>query len=340
MCNCNCVYCNVDAKLKPAPDELNTKEALQLVDDIYEFGSEWFGIKGGEPLMRKDIFEIVSHAKDLGLKVCLLTNAYYVDGQIYDNLVKNEVLTSVSIDGPEEINDSLRGRGSYQRALQAIQKLSKAGILNGLSAAITSKNYAHLSHVAALAEEYKARFIWFNHLVPSGRAKESMDLTPSPEQYEACLNDLYDLTREYEGIFDIHIHCPFFARIYKQRDPVNFNDWYERRFNGKCTYFQFGGYISVVENGDLIPCFYTYLKPTEPHLLGNIRKQSLTQTYDQMQKSEFFTSFRDRSVLKGKCGVCEYRDICGGCRNRAFAYTGSFYESDPACLYMPKGLRE
>jgi radical SAM protein with 4Fe4S-binding SPASM domain len=340
MCNCSCSYCNVDSTMKPAPDELNTKEALNLVDDVYDFGSKWFGIKGGEPLLRKDIFEIIRHAKSLGLKVCLLTNGYYVDGDIYDNLVKNEVYTSVSIDGPEKINDALRGKGSYKKALSAIQKLSKAGILNGLPAAITSVNYRYLDHVAALAEEYGANFAWFNNLVPSGRAKQSIDLTPSPEQYELCLNNLYDLTRKYEGKFDIYIHCPFFARVFKQRDPLNFQDWYDHRFNGKCTYFQFGGYISIIENGDLVPCFYTYLKPLKPQLLGNIREQTLKETWDQIQKSDFYTSFRDRSVLKGKCGVCEYRDICGGCRNRAYAYTGNFYESDPACLYIPKSFRK
>jgi len=326
--------------MEPAPGELNTKEALRLVDDVYDFGVKWFGIKGGEPLLRKDIFEIIRHAKSLGLNVCLLTNGYYVDGEIYDKLVKNEVYTSVSIDGPEKINDKLRGKGSYEKALSAIRKLSKAGILNGLAAAITSVNYRHLDHVVALAEEYDANFAWFNNLVPSGRAKESMDLTPSPEHYEWCLNHIYDLTRRYEEKFEIHVHCPFFARVVKQRDPANFENWYNHRFTGKCTYFAFGGYISIIENGDLIPCFYTYLEPSKPQLLGNIREQTLKETWGQIQKSDFYTSFRDRSVLKGKCGICEYRDICGGCRNRAYAYTGDFYESDPACLYIPESFRK
>jgi radical SAM protein with 4Fe4S-binding SPASM domain len=326
--------------MKPATDELNTNEALHLVDDVYDFGSKWFGIKGGEPLLRKDIFDIIRHAKSLGLKVCLLTNGYYVDGEIYDNLVKNEVFTSVSIDGPEKINEILRGKGSYEKALSAIRKLSKAGILNGLAAIMSSVNYKYLDHVAALAEEYDANFVWFNNLVPSGRAKQSIELTPSPEQYELCLNRVYDLTRKYQGKFDIHVHCPFYARVVKQRAPLDFSDWYDHRFAGKCTYFAFGGYISVIENGDLVPCFYTYLNPSKPQLLGNIREQTLKETWGQIQKSDFYTSFRDRSILKGKCGICEYRDICGGCRNRAFAYTGDFFESDPACIYTPESFRK
>ncbi len=261
-CNARCKYCNVDATGKHAPREMSTKEALHLVDEVHSFGVRWFGIKGGEPLMREDIFEIVGYAKSLGLNVCLLTNGCFVDGKIYDNLVKNQVWTSVSIDGPEEINDQLRGKGSYKKALAAIQKLSEGKILNGLACAITTINYKHLDHVAELAEQYHANFVWFNHLVPSGRAKETMELTPTPEQYEWTLNHIWDLTQKYEGKFEIHVHCPHYARVVKQRNPLNFDEWYEHKFHGKCTYFAFGGYLSVTENGDLIPCFYTDLQPS------------------------------------------------------------------------------
>ena len=339
-CNAHCAYCNVDATGKHAERELTTKEALHLVDEVHNFGVKWFGLKGGEPLLREDIFEIVGYAKSLGLNVCLLTNGCFVDGKIYDNLVKNQVWTSVSIDGPEEINDVLRGKGSYKKALAAIQKLSKGKILNGLAAAITSVNYKHLDHVCELADIYHANFVWFNHLVPSGRAKETIDLTPTPKQYEWVLNHIWDLSLKYEGKFDIHVHCPHYARVVKMRNPPNFEKWYERKFHGKCTYFAFGGYISVTENGNLIPCFYSDLRPSEPMRLGNIRQNSLKQVWEDMKKSSYYSSFRNRNVLKGKCGVCEYRDICGGCRNRAYALTGDIYESDPACVYVPESLRK
>ena len=339
-CNARCAYCNVDATGKHAERELTTKEALHLVDEVYNFGVKWFGLKGGEPLLRKDIFEIVTYAKSKGLNVCLLTNGCFVDGDIYDNLVKNQVWTSVSIDGPEEINDILRGKGSYQKALAAIKKLSKGKILNGLAAAITSVNYKHLDHVCELADKYHANFVWFNHLVPSGRAKEDNKLTPTPEQYEWVLNHIWDLSQKYEGKFDIHVHCPHYARVVKMRNPPNFDEWFERKFHGKCTYFAFGGYISVTENGNLIPCFYSDLHPIEPMRLGNIRDNSLKLVWEDMKNSPYYSSFRDRNVLKGKCGICEYREICGGCRNRSYALTGDIYESDPACGYIPESLRK
>jgi len=339
-CNARCKYCNVDATGAKAPHELTTEEAFHLVDEVSKFGVRWFGIKGGEPLTRPDIFEITHYAKSKGLNVCLLTNGAFVDGSIYDNLVKDQIWTSVSIDGPEEINDQLRGKGSYRKALAAIEKLSEGGILNGLACAITTINLDHLDHVCELAEKYKANFVWFNHLVPSGRAKEMADLTPTPEQYEKVLNHIWDLTVKYEPKFEIHVHCPHFARIVKQRNIKGFDDWYEHKFHGKCTYFAFGGYVSVTENGDLIPCFYTDLTPTEHQRLGNIRNKTLEKAWKEVKSSPFYSSFQNRDLLKGKCGVCEYREICGGCRNRSYAYSGDMFAEDPACAWVPLALRK
>jgi AdoMet-dependent heme synthase len=340
-CNARCVYCNVDATGKHAPREMTTQEAFHLVDEVHKFGVRWFGIKGGEPLTRPDIFEIVTYAKSKGLNVCLLTNGVFVDGTIYDNLVKNQVWTSVSIDGPEEINDQLRGKGSYKKALAAIEKLSAGKILNGLACAITKINLKHLDHIAELADKYHANFVWYNHLVPSGRAKSTMDLSPSPEEYEWVLNHIWDITEKYRGKFEVHVHCPHFARVVKQRLPeADFTHWYEKEFHGKCTYFAFGGYLSVTENGDLIPCFYTDLQPSEPMMLGNIRSKSLSTAWEEIKASPYYNKFQNRKILKGKCGVCEYIDICGGCRNRAYAYTGDLAESDPACAYIPEKLRK
>jgi len=332
-CNLSCLYCNVEAKKEPAPDELTTEETIMLVDQIYDFGSEWFGLKGGEPLMRKDVFECISHARKLGLNVCLLTNGWFVDGEVYRNLVKNEVFTSVSIDGPEEVNDIIRGKGTYRAALTAIKRLSDAGILNGLSMAITALNYREgADHIISLAEEYGARFVWFNHLLPCGRARNEKSLDPTPEQYEWFLNHLYDLIhKEYKRKFDFHVHCPFFARIYKERNPERFQEWFDNEFTGKCIYFLFGGYLSVLENGDVIPCFYS-----EGLKIGNIREKTLKEMWKDVQNNEFYKRLKNPDNLKGKCGVCEYRFICGGCRTRAYAYTGDYFESDYACAYIPK----
>jgi len=119
----------------------------------------------------------------------------------------------------------------------------------------------------------------------------------------------------------------------RQRNPTEFWDWFTKGFLGKCTIG--GNYISITENGDYRSCGFH-----EGHRLGNVRDKSLKGTWNDLQHSELHLKLRDKSNIKGKCGVCEYREICGGCRTRAEFYTGDLFESDPACAYVPKVLRE
>ncbi len=120
---------------------------------------------------------------------------------------------------PKKSTTNYAAKAHTKKLLAAIEKLSKGKILNGLAAAITTINYKHLDHVAELADKYHANFVWYNHLVPSGRAKATMDLTPTPEQYEWVLNHIWDITEKYRGKFEVHVHCPHFARVVKQRHP-------------------------------------------------------------------------------------------------------------------------
>jgi radical SAM protein with 4Fe4S-binding SPASM domain len=199
--------------------------------------------------------------------------------------------------------------------------------------AITNRNLNEADHIVDLAEKYHARFVWFNHLVPSGRAKQHLDLEPTPEQYEVFLSHLYDLAhKEYKVEFDFNIHCPHYIRVFRDRDPEGFCDWFNRTHTAKCIYFLFGGYLSVLENGDVIPCFYS-----EDLKIGNIKENSLKELWDKMQKSEFYKKLQNPDNLEGKCGVCDLRHLCGGCRTRAYGLTGSYFGSDPACLYVPEG---
>jgi radical SAM protein with 4Fe4S-binding SPASM domain len=113
----------------------------------------------------------------------------------------------------------------------------------------------------------------------------------------------------------------------------DFKDWFENHFLGRC--FFAGKYLSIVENGDVRPCGFN-----EGYRLGSIMDKTLKEYWNEQQTSPFFSKLRDKNELKGKCGVCEYRELCGGCRTRAQVYTGDIYESDPACAYVPKVLRE
>jgi radical SAM protein with 4Fe4S-binding SPASM domain len=131
----------------------------------------------------------------------------------------------------------------------------------------------------------------------------------------------------------VNVYAPFYARIVRQRNPVNFWDWFSKVFLGRCSIG--GNYISITENGDYRSCGFN-----ENYRLGNVKNKSLGTAWDELQRSDLHLRLRDKSNIKGKCGVCEYREICGGCRTRAEHYTGDLFESDPACAYVPKMLQE
>ncbi|MCW4053410.1 MAG: radical SAM protein, partial [Candidatus Bathyarchaeota archaeon] len=247
-CVGNCLYCSYTPEYA-VDAEVNTKTAYKIVDEIYYLGSPCFGISGGEPLIRKDIFDIIEYAKKTGFGVSLITSGFAFDQKRLDNLVRNEVYTAVSIDGARDSNDIIRRQGSYDKALFAMKKLSENGILDCIVTTMTKYNIKDYEHVVKLAEEYGARMVVFHNLVPVGRAGSNMpDLAPSPEEYEWAFNNIYELQVKYAGKVHVNVYAPFYARIVRQRNPVDFWDWFQNGFLGKCTIG--GNYISVTENGD------------------------------------------------------------------------------------------
>jgi radical SAM protein with 4Fe4S-binding SPASM domain len=331
-CNYNCLHCSFGSS-PAAINELDTKGGMRIVDELYEMGTKWFGLSGGEPLIRKDVFKIIEHAKSLGMNVSLITNGYYVKGDILDKLVRYEVMTAVSLDGKEESHDFIRGKGAYATAVMAMEKLSKSGVFDCIVSTLNRHNCSEVDHVAQVAHEYDATRVVYHNYVPVGRAEEHLELAPTPQQYETVLNRIYDLMQKYRGKLGVNVYCPFFARIAKQRGMPDFDYWFNNVFLGQC--FINGRYIGLLENGDSRPCGFN-----EGYRMGNIRDKTMKEIWTDMQTSEFTRKLRDRSNLKGKCGVCEYREICGGCRTRAEIYTGDLFASDPACAYVPKLLRE
>jgi radical SAM protein with 4Fe4S-binding SPASM domain len=289
--------------------------------------------------MRKDLSELISYAKKIGLNVSLLTSGYFLDDKILANLVRNGVRISISVDGTENINDLMRGKGAYAKAISAMKQTSKAGLLDCLVATLAkvdatrnNVNSEDMEHVIKLAQEYGARWVVIHGFIPFNRTKEHLARSPSPQQYEKIWNEVYDLSLKYKGKPEVNIYCPFYARIAKQRGMPNFDDWFKNFFLGKCAIA--GKYMSVVENGDVIPCSFN-----DRIRLGTVQNKSLQQIWNELQTSDFALQLRDHNNLTGKCGVCEYREICGGCRTRAEMYTGDIFASDPACGYIPKNLR-
>lgn len=335
-CESNCVHCTSAGKLAAA-DELDNAAAMKIVDEVYDFGASFLGITGGQPFLRKDLFQVLDYATKKGLSTSIITDGRLLDEEVFQKIVKNQTKISVSIDGGKKTNNVIRGKGAYAAAVAAIKKFSKEKLLNCLvytfanAGEVTNVNEADMRHVLDLAKKYDARWVVFHGMIPYSNNKVALRADPSPAQYEWLCNKLYDLTQEYKGTPGINIYIPFYARVAEQRGMPDFDNWYSNFFLGRCF---FGKFMSVAENGDAIPCSYN-----DFYRLGNVKDKSLKQIWADMQSSEFFNKVKDKKNINGKCGVCEYKEICGGCRSSALFYTGDILGSDPRCGYIPKALR-
>jgi radical SAM protein with 4Fe4S-binding SPASM domain len=223
--------------------------------------------------------------------------------------------------------------------LAAIRRLSQENLLNGLVYTLanfdeltTNVNANDFERVLDLGAKYRARWVIFHGFIPYGKDPNSLRAAPSAKQYEWAWNKLYDLQSVYKGKPAVNVYYPSYARVAKQRGMPDFDNWYNHFFLGRCF---FGKFMSVAENGDVIPCSFN-----DVYRLGNARNTPLHKIWGEMQTSEFFEKIRNKNNLRGKCGVCEYREICGGCRTSAYFYTGDIFGSDPQCAYVPKSLRE
>jgi AdoMet-dependent heme synthase len=335
-CHFNCAHCTSACK-GPAQNEISTAQAKKIVDQAYEFGSSFFGITGGEALLRKDLFEVLAYAKKLGMGTSIITDGRLLDEKAFENIVKNETKVSISIDGGKATNDAIRGKGAYDASVKAIERLSREKLLNCLvytlanvNPSVTNVNEADFTVVLDLAEKHGARWVIFHGMIPF--SKESLKNVPSAAQNEWAWNKLFDLTIKYKGKPAINVYYPSYARVAKQRGIADWDNWFNNFFLGRCF---FGKFMSIAENGDAIPCSYN-----DVHRFGNINKQSLQSIWDSMQTNELFGKVKNKNLLKGKCGVCEFKDICGGCRTSAYFYTGDLLGADPQCSYIPEVLRK
>ena len=337
-CDSHCVHCTSAGK--PAlPDEVDTTGAMRIVDQAYDFGASFFGITGGEALLRKDLFDVIAYARKIGLNTSIITDGRLLDEKAFENIVKNEVRVSISIDGGEAMNDLIRGKGAYASSVSAIEKLARENLLNCLvytlsnvNESATNVNAEDFVHVMDLAEKHGARWVIYHGMIPYGNDEANRRACPSAQQYEWAWNKLYDLRGVYKGKPEVNVYYPSFARVAKQRGIADWDNWFNHFFLGRCF---FGKFMSIAENGDAIPCSYN-----DYYRFGNVKTQSLQSIWEGMQNSEFFAKVRDKANLKGKCGVCEFKDICGGCRTSALYFTGDILGPDPQCAYIPKVLRE
>ena len=331
-CNLACIHCRASAIKEPQPGELSTAEAKHFVDELVEY-KPIIILTGGEPLLRPDIYEIAQYIKGKGLRAVLATNGTLLTPEIARKLKDVGIQrVSISIDGAtKEKHDVFRGEpGAFEASLRAIEILKKEGLGFQINTTITQRNLKEIPQIYDLAIELKASALHIFLLVPTGRGEEIESEEIPPAEYERVLNWFYDMSKDKR--MQLKATCaPHYFRIMRQRAKAEgIRITPETHGFEAMTKGCLGGsaFCFVSSKGDVYPCGYL------PALAGNIKQKPFRTIWE---KSKVFCELRDPGLLKGKCGLCEYKNVCSGCRARAYASTGDYLEEEPYCIYEPKG---
>jgi radical SAM protein with 4Fe4S-binding SPASM domain len=330
MCNLKCRHCYQDAQ-KALPGELSTEESKKLIEELSEAGVVVIAFSGGEPLMRKDIFEIVSHAARHDMYVSIATNGTLITPEVARKLADSGAnYVEVSIDGRSAAeHDALRGiPGAFDRSVAGIRNAVGAGLFTCIATTVTRDNVDQVADIHALGKELGVNFI------PTGRGVEMVDKDITPQQRENLLE--YILDNAKAGAVPLELStAPQIARVAVEAEgkygvPVGHFHMGEG-IKGKTRMLAdfIGGcgagrlYCSIEPTGIVQPCVFL------PIPVGNIREQSFL---DIWHHAPVLKQLRNRDQLTGTCGTCENKYICGGCRARAWAYYRDLNAPDPGCI--------
>jgi len=320
LCNLKCPHCYRDAGIK-LENELTTEEAYDLLDQSKRLGCKLFVLSGGEPLLRGDIFDIAEYGANIGLEMILATSGILIDSKIASKIAKSGIkYVAISLDGANaKTHDSFRGvNGAFEKAIDAIRLCVNLGLKVQVNTTVTKLNFSEIKEIIDLSWKLGVKYIHIFHFVPVGRGYLGK-LEVNPLIFSALLNELLHEQGKYPELMIKPTCAPFYWAYISVSKPAFLNEFlslYPRGCTAGITYL----YISPT--GEVYPCPYL------PIVAGNIRSQNLREIWS---KSQVFKELRERKII-GKCSKCKFKDICGGCRARAYAYTGNYLESDPACI--------
>ncbi len=342
-CAFACVHCRADAIPQKDPLELNTDEGFRLIDKLAEFGSPILIFTGGDPMMRRDLFDLIAYATRKGLRCSLTPTATALPTLKRLREAKEAGIRRIalSLDAPvPEVHDEFRKvEGSWQRTMDILHRAEEVGLSVQVNTTVTSFNLELLPEMVPFIEEVGAVQWSVFFMVPTGRAQAEIMI--SPEEHERVFNWLYDLSNE--APFDIKgTAAPMYRRVAIERRKAEVGDKKEVTFQGAGFQYADGlnrprkgvndgnGFLFISHIGEIQPSGFL------PVTAGYVREDDVVDVY---RNHPIFRDLRDPSKLKGKCGICEYQDLCGGQRGRAYGLTGDYLETDPACVYVPIEMR-
>ncbi len=337
-CDLACVHCRASAQPERHPMELSTDEGKRLIDQIAELRVPVFVLTGGDPIKRPDLFELIDYSRQAGVRVSLTPSATPLLTQDVIRRLKDAGLArlAVSMDGARaETHDAFRGMsGSFARTLDAIRWANEVGLPVQINTTFSRRNIGEIDDLVALMETLRITLWSVFFLVPLGRGKLNELL--SAEEFEQVFARLYDLSKS--ASFDIKTtEAQHYRRFLLQQraaerssgavttSPEKMEDTIGRAPRG----LNDGkGFVFISHKGEVFPSGFL------PVSAGNVRQEPLATIY---RESPLFRGLRDAGKLEGKCGACEFKQICGGSRARAYALTGNPWGEEPCCSYVPRG---
>lgn len=338
-CDLACVHCRASAQPDRNPFELTTAEGRNLIDQIASMKVPLFVLTGGDPIKRPDLFDLIEYARRGGVRVSLTPSATPLLTEQVVHRLKRAGLArlAVSVDGATAVShDAFRKMdGSFTRTLDAIRWSAETELPLQINTTFSRRNIGEMDALVALMESMPIVLWSVFFLVPTGRGKRD-DLLDADE-FEQVFARLYDLSKTVS--FDIKTtEAQHYRRYVLQRRvaerragtaPVSMPERTDDAVGRAPRGLNDGkGFLFVSHMGEVFPSGFL------PLSAGNIRRQSLASIY---RESPLFRGLRDTDKLEGKCGACEFKEICGGSRSRAYALTGNPYAEEPCCAYVPKG---
>ncbi|MCP3979684.1 MAG: radical SAM protein [bacterium] len=335
-CNLACEHCYLDAGGSPLVQseafadrgELDTDGCRKVVDDIAQFAPEALTIlTGGEPLLRRDILEIIRYANGKKLWVVVGTNGVSITPTLADLLKKEGVRgLALSLDALDaERHDGFRAiQGAWKNTVRGARILHERGLPFIVQTTVGSHNLTQLDGIADFAYDEMGASVWnLYFLVQTGRGEFVSDITP--QQYDDVLAQLSQIQQRYRGKMLVNAKCaPHYVKQLYAEDP---DSPFIKSYAGGAGACPAGThYMGIRPNGDVTPCPYL------PVFGGNLKHSTLTELWNT---SEPFVRIRERNDLDGRCGACEFNGLCGGCRARAYGVTGDYLAEDPLCSHVP-----
>lgn len=338
-CNLNCVHCRSSSRMEvEGHPDFPTEEGRRVIDDIASYAKPVIVLSGGEPLLRSDVFDLARYGTDKRLRMCIATNGTLVTKEICKKVKDAGIkMVSLSLDGASDaVHDDFRSqKGAFAGTINAARLFREYGISFLINSSFTKRNQEEIPKVYRLAKDLGATAWYMFMIVPTGRGEQIMNELISKEDYEEILDWHYQMEKQEKDLLVRPTCAPHYYRVVLQKQKED-----GEKFERRSLKFSTGGskgciagqVIALIDvDGNVLPCSYF------PKFAGNVREKSFR---DIWENSELFQELRDFRKYKNKCGSCEFINVCGGCRARAYSVTGDYLEEEPFCSYIPYRVRK